>query len=378
MYALLSLSGQNREMVRVYTEETGEGQYEFFADNDYIIPVWISIQFTSLVNLKASVALPFQALLPARTKGTPLFTLEKSAAQGRRSYSMSLIYAKGDPAAVRPDENFLYLFPFEHGSKHRVTQGYNGSFTHKGDNLYALDFDLDTGSPVFAARGGLVVEVKKDSNRGGPAAMYNKDANFISILHGDGTIGNYVHLRQNGALVAAGDEVTAGQFIGYSGNTGVSSGPHLHFDVQAPTAEGKMRPLPVKFLNYDGKPVEEAKEGEYYYALHPGKPSFPVIFGSLLTEDDFRGYSQPALRSAKVELRFEKIDETYVVFVNNGTDSAQEVTVDFRLRNLVPSRPEPLTVTVPARTEHFLLLLRARPRASSWEYGYTIRTQDAR
>jgi murein DD-endopeptidase MepM/ murein hydrolase activator NlpD len=291
---------------------------------------------------------------------------------------MSIRHAKGDPAAARPDGNFLYVFPFEHGSKHRVTQGYNGSFTHKGDNLYALDFDLDTGTPVFAARDGLVVEVKKNSNRGGPQPMYNKDANFISVLHEDGTIGNYVHLRQNGALVAAGDEVKAGQLIGYSGNTGVSSGPHLHFDVQVPTTEGKMRPLPVKFLNYDGTPIEEAREGEYYYAAHPGKPAFPVIFGSLLTEDDFRGYSQAAAQTGKVELRFERIDETYVVFVNNGTDSAQEVTVDFNLRNLVPSRPEPVTLAVPAGTEHFLIILRARPKVSGWEYGYTIRTKSMR
>ncbi|MDR3200580.1 MAG: hypothetical protein LBT68_03875, partial [Spirochaetales bacterium] len=65
------------------------------------------------------------------------------------------------------------------------------------------------------------------------------------------------------------------------------------------------------------------------------------------------------------------------VFVKNGTDSAQEVTVEFRLRNLVSSRRQPLTLIVPALAERFLILLRASPGAASWEYGYSIRTKAA-
>jgi murein DD-endopeptidase MepM/ murein hydrolase activator NlpD len=377
LLAAVCAGAADSERVKVYVRENEDEKYEILADNSFLIPVWLSVEFPSLINMKASEPLPFRTLLPAGAQAASLFTLESLPGKGRRGYKMLVTYAKGDPATAKASENFLYLFPFEHGVKHRVTQGYNGKFTHQGlENHYALDFDLDTGSPVFAARGGLVFDTKKNSNRGGPGTAYNNDANYIAVLHDDGTIGNYIHLRLNGVLVAPGDRVEAGQLIGYSGNTGVSSGPHLHFDVQIPSVDGKMHSIPVRFLNYDGKAVE-AKEGSYYYSVHPGGLEFPVVFGSDLREEDFAGYTAAAEGTGKVDLRFERVDETYEVFVKNGTDSAKEVTVEFRLRNLVASRGQPLTLTVPALTERFLLLLRASPGAASWEYGYSIRTKNA-
>jgi murein DD-endopeptidase MepM/ murein hydrolase activator NlpD len=52
------------------------------------------------------------------------------------------------------------------------------------------------------------------------------------VLHDDGSMALYAHLREGGVLVRAGERVTLGQMIGYSGSTGYSSGPHLHFAVQ--------------------------------------------------------------------------------------------------------------------------------------------------
>jgi len=363
--------------VRVYPKTAETGKYEFFADNDLIVPVWISVEFPTLVNLKSSEKLPFRTLVPAETAGKTLFSLEAVTENQRRSYRMTVTYAKGDPATTKPDPGFLYVFPFEHGTKHQLTQGYDGTFTHSGENRYALDFDLDTGTPVVAARSGLVADVKQDSNLGGPSTSYAQDANYILVWHDDGTFGNYVHLKRGGSLVKIGDRVEAGQRIGYSGNTGVSSGPHLHFDVRVPTVDGRMQSVPIRFLGPDGGALEPT-EGKYYYSFHPGKAPFPIVFGEDLTNEDFKDYGKASTVREKIDLRFDRIDSTYVVYISNGFAESYEVTVDFALKRLVPSRKEPLTVQIPARTERFLLLLKAEPKATSWEYGYSIRYRPIR
>ena len=61
---------------------------------------------------------------------------------------------------------------------------------------------------------------------------YGGRANFIRILHEDGTMALYAHLREEGALVRVGQRVRGGQQIGLSGNTGFTTGPHLHFVIQ--------------------------------------------------------------------------------------------------------------------------------------------------
>ena len=90
---------------------------------------------------------------------------------------------------------------------------------------------MPVGTIVRAARPGLIVAVRSDSDRGGAATSFGGDANYIVVKHDDGTFGEYFHLQRNGVLVALGRRVAAGQPIGLSGNTGHSTEPHLHFDV---------------------------------------------------------------------------------------------------------------------------------------------------
>jgi len=54
---------------------------------------------------------------------------------------------------------------------------------------------------------------------------------LLRIVHADESVGVYGHLAHNGALAKVGDTVEEGQHIGFSGNSGASSGPHLHFHV---------------------------------------------------------------------------------------------------------------------------------------------------
>ena len=113
--------------VTVSVKDKG-GAYDVVADNAYSIPAWVVLSFPTLTGFKASENLPAGRLVPALSQGVVILTLEAIPEAKRRSYKMTVAYAKGDPATAKPDENFLYVFPFAHGTKHRVTQGYNGNF----------------------------------------------------------------------------------------------------------------------------------------------------------------------------------------------------------------------------------------------------------
>ncbi len=127
------------------------------------------------------------------------------------------------------EHEVVYSLPFK-GRSYKVSQATDGA-THKGPTRHALDFPMPPGSGVYAARAGKVVaaiDVHPDRVAG---AEVHTPANIVSIRHEDGTIAQYRHLRCGGAVVKRGDEVRVGQLIGYSGNSGHSTGPHLHFNV---------------------------------------------------------------------------------------------------------------------------------------------------
>jgi murein DD-endopeptidase MepM/ murein hydrolase activator NlpD len=102
---------------------------------------------------------------------------------------------------------------------------------HTGTLKHSLDFACEVGSAVYAAQSGIVVWIKQDSRVGGPSKKYWLDGNRIVIAHRDGEYSAYEHLRYRGVVVRVGRRVRKGQLIGYSGNTGYSTGPHLHFEV---------------------------------------------------------------------------------------------------------------------------------------------------
>jgi murein DD-endopeptidase MepM/ murein hydrolase activator NlpD len=98
-----------------------------------------------------------------------------------------------------------------------------------GVGLHAIDFDMPIGSPVVAARAGIVVAARDSFPDGNNVDLAE---NLVFIQHDDGTVARYFHLREGGVLVQIGDTVSQGQLLGASGNSGQSTGPHLHFDVQ--------------------------------------------------------------------------------------------------------------------------------------------------
>lgn len=80
--------------------------------------------------------------------------------------------------------------------------------------------------------------------------------NGVWIRHADGTVLNYVHLTTNGAQVQVGEQVTQGQLIGRSGDSGCSIGPHLHVTLYYNgTSFNKENTIPLTYSNAIG-PVD--------------------------------------------------------------------------------------------------------------------------
>jgi len=177
-------------------------------------------------------------------------------------YNYNCLYQLGSANAVH-DEQAVYRLPFAEGKTYSVIQGYGGKFSHHEMYHYAIDFTMPIGTPVHAARDGIIVSLQQDFNAGGPDPAFKDAANSVSVRHSDGTIADYVHLKYRGAAVALGQSVKSGQLIGYSGNTGYSKGPHLHFHVQKPIDGRKIQTLPVKFRARQGSSLVPKERSSY-------------------------------------------------------------------------------------------------------------------
>ena len=164
----------------------------------------------------------------------------------------------GDPEA-RAFLARLYLDledPFPAAVTHRISQAWPDLVTHTtADSAYAVDIAMPVGSNVLAARDGVVVEVTSENFRSTDTpGDGTAPANIVRILHADGTFAIYAHLNWNSIRVRPGERVRAGDYIANSGNTGFSTGPHLHFVVMR-NAGMQFTSVPVTFASRDGSPV---------------------------------------------------------------------------------------------------------------------------
>ncbi|MES0491728.1 MAG: peptidoglycan DD-metalloendopeptidase family protein [Leptospirales bacterium] len=129
---------------------------------------------------------------------------------------------------------------------------HNGLYGHYNYDLYLCSGD-SMGTPIYAVSVGVVIEVV-DGNTDHPVgAKVNLEAkpNFIKIQHSN-YISFYVHNKQNSARVKVGQEVIAGQQIAQIGNSGVSTGPHLHFQIMNKDHIA----LPTYFKQLKGRPMK--------------------------------------------------------------------------------------------------------------------------
>lgn len=210
--------------VKLETKKHDAGE-TLLVRNELHAPVEIELKLEKLDNVVGAPDKPIRWILPPQST-IRLATLAPRDPAKPIAYTPKLRHALGDPRLV--PLHYKYPLPWQ-GGPFRLTQGANGRYSHftpKG--RYAIDIAMPEGTPILAARGGVVVRIENDQTGRGN----NPSGNYVRILHDDGTMGVYLHLMRGSVSVAEGTRVAVGQQIARSGNTGNSTGPHLHFVVQ--------------------------------------------------------------------------------------------------------------------------------------------------
>lgn len=188
---------------------------------------------------------------PAERSGTAT-DAARSDDPGSRASTAPLVGGCGPaPAGLEAK----YILPYPVGDRFTLTQGNCGGESHGGRFSYAFDFEMPIGTPVIAARDGVVYAVRQDHPDGSGRVG---DENFVFLDHGDGEFSRYIHITKGGARVRRGDRVSRGDTIALSGHSGQSAFPHLHFDVSVGCRGGTCRTVPVAFLNAE-PPIPAAR-----------------------------------------------------------------------------------------------------------------------
>ena len=254
----LQVFAQQNWRIRFFHEISNREVY-LYADNDEPMPMSAKFNF-KLVNLNNTLANGKIVVIPPYTKKFPIARLSPIKVNASNEFSYTNSYNFGDATLQTADEDYIYDLPFTAGKSQKIYQGYNGRFSHSGE--FSLDFDLKIGDEIRAAREGIVTEVIDHNTKSCPSLSCVKLSNRILIMHNDGSFADYSHLKYKGTAVKKGDSVAKGQLIGYSGNTGFSSGPHLHFAVFLNRIDGKRDFIKTKFRTANG--IEILEEGKSY------------------------------------------------------------------------------------------------------------------
>ncbi|WBL27250.1 M23 family metallopeptidase [Zunongwangia sp. HGR-M22] len=232
--------------IKVYHEKNQRDEMILYADNMNYTPVslYVDVSFANYTKSGKDTI-----VLSPRKRRQKILKLQKKNKRIPSRFSYNVDYMYGDINIKEYDSLYVYNLPYSKDKKYKILQGYKGSFSHfTENNKYAIDFKMPLGTEIFAARGGIVIKVIEKFNRNCAKIECENFNNLITIMHNDGTYADYLHIRHKGSLVKEGDKIVTGQIIGFSGNTGWSSEPHLHFVVYLQKIYKRIT-IPTKFHN---------------------------------------------------------------------------------------------------------------------------------
>jgi len=234
-----------------------------------------------------------------------------------------------------------------------VSQGYNGTITHKGEWGQALDFVITDdeqktfqypgtlpehfycfNKPVLACADGVVEQVVNhvDDNDIGEENLKENWGNTVVIRHAEGLYSKLSHLKKNSVKVKPGDTVKQGDLLGFCGNSGRSPEPHLHFQLQATPYIGS-KTLPYPFAYYFNKKDNKSSLESYAVPQENELISNPEINVSLKKAFDLQpGFVAKLTAENGVTENWEvfkdTLNQSYIYskttgavayFINNGT-----------------------------------------------------------
>ena len=237
---------------RIHFRQEGTKQSPYYVlFNDFHGPVEVELSLSDAINALSEPQLPARFVVPGQ-KEQVLVGLGPLDPQRGYQYRIKMSSVPGSPIS-EPVNDIVLLPPFAADAEYFIGQGFKGKSTHlTPDSEYAIDITMPVGSAVHAARGGVVMDVEEDFNKGGTDRdKFVDKANHVRILHDDGTMALYAHLDLASVSVRRGARVRAGQKIARSGNTGFSTGPHLHFAIQQNTGM-QLVSVPFQFRADDG------------------------------------------------------------------------------------------------------------------------------
>lgn len=244
---ILELStGQEPPTVTVSSNLVGR-QVRLMARNTFPVSVEVVLALDELRNVEYPA--PEQVMRWLIDPNSTQLLLELDALEDNAvpEVIFRYLWIPGDPRSQhQPDR--AYRAPFAVANDYPISQTFPVGITHRTpDAYYAVDIAMPIGTNIYAARGGVVFEVASTNFRGGTDPEQDAAAaNIVRVMHDDGSHAVYAHLNWNSIRVRPGERVERGQYIADSGNTGFSSGPHLHFAVMLNRGM-RLESVPVTF-----------------------------------------------------------------------------------------------------------------------------------
>ncbi len=232
---------------------------EIVANNGCYCPAEVAIRLLKPANVDPDAPEVTRVVAAARGE-TVIVRIPAAAGAEPARAAFQYMAVLGEPDALHR-ANEPYRAPFALARSFLVTQAAPTRITH-GDpaSLFAVDIEMSIGTQIYAAREGTVIEVASRYFEGGADPRHMRNANIVRVLHPDGTMALYAHLGWDSIRVKPGQVVRRGEYIADSGNTGFTTGPHLHFAVQR-NAGMRLESVPVEFAGPGGGSVQ-ARTGQ--------------------------------------------------------------------------------------------------------------------